>query len=216
MPGAVSVLEYSSGTAGAVRRRRRWIWAVLSLPLFVVPFVPFACKASPMGAVIEGAEHGPSIDRESFLLVMIAMPLVLGAVVGLWQARMLWRTSATERLAAQVVGLVMAGCAVLSLAILSGTSGSLERKEWLILIASFVVLLASAAIWVRLWRRRRRGNPDDLAVAALLAGYVPAATLALLMFWDDREMGWYLTLYCAIVGSTQLALLAAAAREKPA
>jgi hypothetical protein len=36
-----------------------------------------------------------------------------------------------------------------------------------------------------------------------------------LMFLNDREMGWYLTLYGAIVEALQLVLLAAA-REKPA
>jgi uncharacterized membrane protein len=218
MPAAASVLEYSAGTAGLPRKRRRWVWAVLSLPLLVVPFVPFACNATPMAAVVEGAKHGPAIDRESFLLMLIAMPLVLGTLLGIWEARTLWRTSSGERIVAHVVGLMMVGCAILCMGNMVTGANGLELKEWLTLGGTFVVLLGSAVVWARVWRRRRLENRDDPALASLLGGYLPAATLALLMFWDDREIGWYLTLYCAIVAGVQLVLLAvaAAAREKPA
>jgi hypothetical protein len=31
----------------------------------------------------------------------------------------------------------------------------------------------------------------------MLVGYAPSAIMALMIFWDDRKIGWYLTIPCA-------------------
>src|SRR5436190_961122 len=93
MTQPASLLDYSPPRAPAPpdRRRRRWGWLVLSLPSLVVPFVPFACSASPVGVIAEAAGDAPRLNREMIAIVGLAVPLTLGALAALWRARVLWR-----------------------------------------------------------------------------------------------------------------------------
>jgi hypothetical protein len=213
-----TVLDYSDAEAAPLpprRARRRWVWLVVSLPALVVPFVPLACDASPGSVVLKGAEAGFSLDREDFCLVLLAIALIGGMTATLLRARVLfWRRaiSAGERLAAFVIGLIMAGCAATTIGLL-GTKGPFAWEELWMLGIPALLLATGTMLWLR---RRRQLRPEDAALAALLVGYVPSAGLTLLLFFKDRQIGWFLTLTCALAATIEAVTLLVPRRQSSA
>jgi hypothetical protein len=216
---AAPVLDYSqpSTSTDAIRNRRcrrlRWTWLALSLPALVIPFVPFACSASPAGTIVEAAQAVPHLDREEVSLVALAVPLALGALLTLWRARLLWRPATpAERIIAAALGLVMAASCTTVILSLVADKKPLNWYEMLCLGLPGAALILGVVAWITL---RRRLAPDDRASAALLIGYFPPVLLALLIFWDDRKIGWYLAIPCAAAAAAELTTLLIGAIRSP-
>src|SRR5882672_7267690 len=177
MTHPAAVLEYSPPAPPARRRKSRWVWLMLSLPVVVVPFVPFACGESPVGVLKKGSEDVTNLNKEEVEIMLAALPLALGLLIAVWHARVLWRpASAAEYYLAHLAGLTMAGCVVALIGMLGFGTDSLDRVELLTLGLPSGLLGLGFLAWLTL---RRRMVPDDRALAALLAGYVSAAALAL-------------------------------------
>ena len=194
------VLDYSvPSSADAQSRRRgrwRWVWLVMSLPALVVPFVPFACHATPVGTVGEAAQALPHLDREEIALTALAVPLIVGALLVGWRARVLWRPGVTrvERIIALACGGIMGACCGAVIVLLALGDKTLALYELLCLGIPAGLLNVGSVAWMTL---RGRLGSDEGALAAMLAGYAPSAIMALMIFWDDRKIGWYLTIPCA-------------------
>jgi hypothetical protein len=220
---SVLALDYSqpsssaAADAQAARRRRsrlRWTWLALSLPALVIPFVPFACHASPAGTIVEAAQAMPHVDREEVALVGLAVPLVLGVLLVAWRGRILWRpATVAERIIAVAFGIVMAASCATVIVSLAAGNGSLTRYEALCLGLPGALLFLGVVSWLIL---RRRLTPDDRALAAMLAGYVPPVIMALMVFWDDRKIGWYLAIPPAAAAAAEAATLFITAIDSPA
>jgi hypothetical protein len=178
---------------------------VLSLPALAVPFVPFACDASPAGLLVDGPHRYSQLDRESVMLMLVALPLVLGAATALWRIRVLWKpATVAERVIGHTVGLIMAACAVVLIVQLASDAKGMDLPAAVTLGVPAMLLLITLAVCVKC---RRRWAPDSRALASLIGGYLPPALLALLMFWKDRQIGWYLTLAPVGVGVIEFFLL---------
>jgi hypothetical protein len=178
---------------------------VLSLPALVVPFVPFACDASPAGLLVDAPHRYSQLDRESVMLMLIALPLVLGAAAALWRIRVLWKpATAAERVIGHTMGIIMAACAVALIVQMATDTKRMDLPAVVVLGVPAALLLIALAACIKC---RRRWTPDDAALASLIGGYVPAALLALLLFWKDRQVGWYLTLFPTAGGLIELVLL---------
>ena len=178
---------------------------VLSLPALVVPFVPFACDASPAGLLVDAPHRYSQLDRESIMLILIALPLVLGAAGALWRIRVLWKpATAAERIIAHTIGIIMAACAVALLVQMASDHKGMDPPAAITLGVPAALLLIALAVCIKC---RRRWPLDDRALASLIGGYVPAALLALFVFWKDRQIGWYLTIAPVLAGVIEFSLL---------
>jgi hypothetical protein len=178
---------------------------VLSLPALVVPFVPFACDTSPVGVLVEAPHRYKDLDRESVNFMLVALPLVLGAATAAWRVRVLWKpATVAERLIAHAVGAVMAICAAALILELCLDGKGMDLSAALTLGAPAALLLIALAACIVC---RRRWTPDEGASASLICGYVPAASLAMLIFWKDRQIGWYLTLAPVAAGLIEFVVL---------
>jgi hypothetical protein len=156
----------------------------------------------------------PHLDREEVALVGLAVPLVLGVLLVAWRARVLWRpATVAERMTAVGFGVVMAASCATVLVLLAVGSRSLSRYDALCLGLPGALLILGVVTWLIL---RRRLAADDRALAALLVGYVPPVSMALMIFWDDRKIGWYLAIPCAAAAATEAATLFIAAIRAPA
>jgi hypothetical protein len=155
----------------------------------------------------------PHLDREEVALVGLAVPLVLGVLLVGWRARVLWRPATVcERIIAVACGAVMAVSCAIVIVLLAVGSRSLAGYDALCLGVPGTLLILGVVTWLIL---RRRLAADDLALAALLVGYVPPVIMALMIFWDDRKIGWYLAIPCAAAAAAETATLFIAAIRAP-
>lgn len=161
--------------------------ALLSLVGVAAVWLPFAWSTSPAQALL---------DRE---LWSAAVPFLLTIPIAMAYAWIFARGSFPSGAgwAARALG----GCAMLVTALLYARivredNGPGSTAEWL---SSWAPLLF-AAPWIVLMLRWRPGpRPIDAeeAVALMEAAFLPNAVLCLMVFSDNRETGWYVTLAVA-------------------
>jgi hypothetical protein len=173
---------------------------LVAAPSVVVPFVPFACNISPVGIVQQVAVDKDHLDREGWMLLLVAAGLILGALPFLWRAWAMWRreSSAGPRISANTVGLLM--CAT-ALGVIGTSDPGLADFGDPFLFGPILLMASGLLSW---WLLRRCWNPDERALGILIVGYVSHGGLSVLMFarggLDDLKVGWYLTA-CCVAGS---------------
>jgi hypothetical protein len=200
-----------AGAAPPARAGRRWraVMAIAMLPALVVPFVNFACDVTPVeAAVLVPAEwlKGEPVGRESAVLWLASLPFFLAFPVVYWALR---PRAAAVRLALTVLGAAGA-TAVCGVVVLLAPSTTNAYEVGLLALAGGILLLAAAA-FVRL--AVARADADARVTLALCGPYAANAAFCLVLWPDDAQLGWFLTLAPAAaalveVGAAVLAALA--------
>lgn len=173
---------------------------MLALPSVVVPFVPFACNATPVGAVHEWVTASDRWDRDAIMLTALATGLILPLFILFWRLRSFLRRplGSTELVIAQTVAAVMGAGFLLALGFIVTASG-LDASDW--------VSVGLSALWFAFgacacWRLRRQPRAYSFSLMALLVPYGATTIICLIAFFTDRKVGWYLT---AVSGPAALA-----------
>jgi hypothetical protein len=158
----------------------------------VAPFVDFASNTSALDVVVGCWRSERSLDSSEWLILSLAVPLFLGCLVTagrfaqLGFGRLGWG------------GLLVAGASV---ALVVGMDvfitidfARVEDWSW-----EMVQLLVIPGLWIAgtwwLRRHRQRLEADNrLVIAALEVAFIAHAAFLLVLFRDDAESGWWLTL----------------------
>jgi hypothetical protein len=204
-------LEYDTGGGGGgrtpahLRRRSRVAWLVALLPGLVVPFVPFACDASPLKMLAYGTIElgkGQVMRNDEFAPWLLSMPFFLIFPLVFWKVR---RTigrpsSRVGRRAARVMG--NASTAVLIVVMALAARGAASPHEWL----STVVTSAGIALAISLeiLLLMRAGARDDAVEMAMLGPYVMTLGFAISAWYSEAKIGWYLSLIPLAGGLAEL------------
>jgi hypothetical protein len=198
--GVPNVFEYA--TTVVAPRKLRWsavLRFVASLAGLAVPFMPFACGTSPLGAVTTSFDRNSSVDSDMLLCLgcgfFVALPLVT------WRALLLWRPPGPRlRRAALGVAIVTwipyAWVQVLWLKALpdSFADGATLRDfigdqyPWIL------GLCAALACLLLAWRLWTRGEHNAGLRTALLSAWLGTAVFCVVGFYEDLEVGGYVTL----------------------
>ena len=176
--------------------------ALLSLAGVAAIWLPFAWRTSPAKALSDGD------------LWYLAAPFLLAvpiATAWIW-AFLKGRLPPGAHWAARV----LAGCAMAATALSyaeilrEGNWPGSSLDAWL----PFVVPLAFAAGWAALmirWRSRRPNAGAAEAIALMESAFLPNAVFCLIIFADERQIGWYVSL--AVSAALAAHVVAAAARK---
>jgi hypothetical protein len=208
-----TLLEYSPPTSPEPTTRRRWTWLLLALPSAVIPFVHFDCDASPVWVVTAWIFERDPVDRENVMILAMAAGLIAGLPLFLWRLRLLWRRpiSQVERTAAFVIAIGT----LLAFLIAVGTvlvEGSVDKFGWVALGVS-IGLLATGL--VALWLTRRHRTTGEFALTAMLVPYVAHATLCVIAFIQEHQLGWYLALVSTPAAIAEIIVLSWAMLRRP-
>ena len=204
-----TLLEYSPPPSPTqAGRRRQWPWLGFWLPMLVIPFVHFTCDASPVGIVMEWASIRGWGKFDKLATVILAGGLVAGVPIYLWRLRLLWRRpiGQIERTAAYVIAAGVAA-AYLLVVCLCIHEGDLDGLAWTTIGVSAAFL--AAGTWVLWFRRSARGTVEH-AIATMLVPYIANATFCVIAFYDEPQLGWYLTLIMTPIAAFEVILFAIA------
>jgi hypothetical protein len=212
MPQAIR-LEYETGGGGRspahLRRRSRVAWLITLLPGLVVPFVPFACDASPIKMLAYGAAElvkNQSMQTGEFAMWLLSMPFFLIFPLMLWKVRRIVGrpSSRAGRRAARVMG--NAATVVLIVVMALAAHESVTTQEWMLtLITSAGIALA---ISLEILLLMRAGARDDAVEVAMLGPYVMTLGFAVGAWFNDAKIGWYLSIVPAAGGLVELMRIA--------
>ncbi len=187
--------------------RRKWRVASLGamLPALIVPFVPFACDATPVLVTAEGPPAPPwgSSGLQDLALWLTSLPFLLAFPIMLWKVRRLAAPCASnksERIASIGLGATCTLTVAGMIALLAPAMANLEEAVFLTVPA--VALLLGALVFVRLIARR--SHVDALVSIALLTPYSANAAFSLLCWHAHAQAGWYLTVLPAAAALSEM------------
>ena len=204
------ILAYAA-PADAPKRWRRWIALALTIPAAVVPFLPFTYDTSPYNAASEFFREWFS-DLEivcAGLSFFIVLPLIA------WRLRiLLWRAPRiTELRLAAIVAML---CHVPAIYLLVEFCPNLLKPEpdyFLGVAALSTMLICILAGMIIAWRCRR--TRSTAAVDALLLGpYLANAAFCLFAFYQDPQIGYWLTTIATTAFAVQLVMIPISARRR--
>jgi hypothetical protein len=209
LTGTQSVrLEYEHQAGGVTpvhaRRGLRVVLLVL-LPGLVVPFVPFACNASPAEMVWKGGSEliqTPGMDAGGLAMWLLAFPFFLAFPLVLWKLLRLI-TARSPRWAARVaLGIGMAGTLFFIASIATAARAAATPYEWALVGggSAGIALAVSLAIALLV----RPGGRDDAVDVFLLGPYVMTLLFAIACWRTDANIGWRLAVVPAAGGLVEL------------
>lgn len=192
------------GEALAVRLGR----CLLLLPGLWVPWAAFVAHVSPAGAIGVFCQMVWERQSESaMVLIVLAVGLASPAVLWAWCVRLLIHPampSLERRLALALAGAAAAATVFFSVFVMFMIAEAGGDPQWwqAAIGPAFYGLIGP---W--LLRRRRTPSATYLApLAALETAYLGNAVMALLMFWDGHNVGWWVTAYLCGVAAADVAI----------
>jgi hypothetical protein len=206
-------LEYEVGGRGRtpahLRRRSRAVWLVALLPGLVVPFVPFACDASPLKMLAYGAVglvKEQSLRDGEFSVWLLSMPFFLIFPLMFWKVRrVIGRPSSRAgRRVARVMGNSATVLLIVAMALVAHES--VTSYEWLIILLTSMGM--ALAISLEILLMMRSGGRDDAAEIAMLGPYVMTLGFAIGAWYDEAKIGWYLSIVPAAGGLAEIVAIA--------
>src|SRR5206468_10629361 len=177
---------------------------LLSLPALVIPFVTFTSNASPLGAAEKLTVH---FMRFLGIIPLLGLSFFAGVLVVIWKLRQLLGPPGRWELWAMLAAVIVAtiphaivmGCLTTEISRdRSWPSGDLMQiiSGWAILLFGFgIPLLGMALAWQRYRRQQAAQALEILAMTPFLAN----AAMCLVGFHDDPELGYWLTLWIALL-----------------
>ncbi len=189
--------EPASEPARSVESRPARALAVLAaVPAAASAFVTFTLGYSPVGFLLEFAQQIASVRIiQDVILVLLALPFLLGVVLLAWHVRLLVRPPATrveKWLCLSLAMLSAAGTVALGFVVLP----ELDHDNDLRTIVAIWLALLTVAVAASLlaYFVRTRGGAELPVTHAIGAAYLANAVVCLVAFYDDRQAGWYVTL----------------------
>jgi len=167
---------------------------VLSLPAAVVPFVPFCWSISPLKAVQEVG----SLHWNDLMIPFLAITFFLGLPIVAAQAFRLLGISLNRSWRwATWLGFSVASATTTAISLPLINSELREHVDGSLIGASVglaaLTLIATALVLARRWSRHPAA-PTGLPASLVLAfPYTGNALICLVGFFDDRQIGWWLT-----------------------
>lgn len=169
---------------------KQWQWArvFLSAPGVIGFFLPFAHYTSPF----EYALHF-CCQRLWFGLVLAAS---LAFPVMIWRLRhaVFGNLSRVEMIGCVALGIIGSILIAVEFGLAVAEKGLLEHNSSVLVPIFLTWLLCGMHIIVLTRYRRQVFTDTDAALAALMAGYLPAMTFVLLDLWSRWQLGAYFTL----------------------
>ena len=193
------------------RARRAVLVILIALPSLAAPFLPFDYGTSPFDVAIDVPfEPGLFSSWPLWLLgsgFLISVPLVLWKI-----SRACARPPGRGevRWAAWLAGLgclapVVGMLATLGWSVRDGLfDGDGSRGEALILAAAVGILAAGLFV---VWRVSLR-DPPGVATALLLTAYVTDVALAMAVFDDSLQIGWWVSGVAVLIAAAELVRMA--------
>ena len=219
-PG-VSVLSYAPTTGTRVSRGWHIVSLLATLPAIVALFVPFVHTVSPYEVMDETWRRWPAVLNQEPIPAAAAGFFVILAIAA-WQIRLIIspETTRLERIIALFVSLLSLGVTswpvgwTIAQVIEEGGSG-----EWgmifVVWSAALVPLGAGACAMRLVWKSR--SCPHAAALIALIAAYVCHVGFCMAVFYGfDPALGWWLTLFAALLHIGEGVVLVRLARGRMA
>ena len=190
-------LEYASGDDAAnpatyARRSSRIAWLLMLLPGLVVPFLPFACNASPAEVAWEGAVEvvgKPGLPPSELALWLVSLPFFLALALVPSTIRRLTRMRASR--AERRVGLFLGNAAALTFAVVLVLLGRTAHglHEWAVTLSGAAAIVAVIALEIVLLLRAC--GRDEAGHVAMLGAYAATVGFCLFAWYDDAKIGWF-------------------------
>jgi hypothetical protein len=206
-------LEYETGGGGRtpahLLRKSRVAWLVALLPGLVVPFVPFACDASPLKMLAYGTVElvtDRSMQTGEFATWLLSMPFFLIFPLVFWKVRRIIGrpSSRAGRRAARVLG--NAATLLLIVVVALAARDANPSQLWLPITATAAGL--ALAICLEILLLMRAGARDDAVEVAMLGPYVMTLGFSIGAWYEDAKIGCYLSMVPAVGGLAELFVIA--------
>src|SRR5688500_7204950 len=217
------LLEYRSPVDDRVARLPGW-WRVGMLVAWCVaaasPFLPVTWGILPWDVVLAFVEEvwAQRFDRSLFL-VLLALPFFVAIPAAAWHSRLVaWPRRMPGRgerravLALAVLVAVMPPTFIAAALAYQGFSEELTTEEWLFLGSPLAV--AGLGVLLAAWLYRRAGRPVEAVATMLSVGYIANATMLLIEFRNDTEIGWLVTLIASALLALSVAVIVLVATRR--
>ena len=202
------VLAYAVDTPQLPRSRLDLPFLLLGLPALAAVVAPFTFNVSPAHAIVEsrGAFDWTRWDP-GMTILLVAVPFLPPVLAWALRLRSVLRGSATRAERGIGYGVAFAAAAAVGVVLVAAAAElpTLQWSERAYFGAALLILTAGVALLALL--SRRHAHADLRVRVALLAPYLANCAIVLAAFFDDRQLGWYLTAVSAAAALAELVLL---------
>jgi hypothetical protein len=197
---STATLEYHHGSRPKTQPRwfRIGMAVVLAMGL-VIPWVSFSSSTTPWDVVVSWLSDGWTPLSDEFIL--LAGPLFLIVPLFLWKVHLAvvaasWRWERTVLWVLADLS-VLTTCVHVSIGCLYFCMTAVDEREFLGVVGALVILSLMVLAIILLWSRGAAA--ESVVTVALYGAYLANACIALCLFFDSPETGWFLTLATAVV-----------------
>jgi hypothetical protein len=185
------VLSYATPAANAPRNNRRdWMKIAVLILALVVPFVPFTFDTAPLTALLQIM----NISGSEWIYVLLGSAFFMAIPLFAWRLRVMLQRAPhppAERIAGWTIACV---CMLIPIAMLTLFT-QIARSEGFNLLAVVMIGGGMGILTLGVWQAIRfRGEASTGVDVLLSAAYLANAWVCLIGFYDNREIGYWLTL----------------------